>query len=209
MELSNDISVLKDLVIALLAKVEVLESEHAALRAENTDLRSRLNLNSKNSHKPPSSDGLSKKPGLPKEPPKKSGGQFGHKGRTLKMVDKPDDTKVHHAPYCPCCARIFSPADVVDVAQKRQVFDIPAPRMEVLEHQIGAVTHHPRGRVTKQILDLLAFAEAYIIRCGCLFLEGHIQNIYFFANNRVTSAFISAGRLAFMEIMRPCSSTSR
>jgi transposase len=139
MELSNDISVLKDLVMALLAKVEALESENAALRAENTDLRSRLNLNSKNSHKPPSSDGLSKKPGLPKGPPKKSGGQFGHKGKTLKMVDRPDAVVVHHVASCPCCSKVFSASDVVDVAQKRQVFDIPAPRMEVVEHQLGVV----------------------------------------------------------------------
>jgi transposase len=139
MELSNDISVLKDLVIALLGKVEALESENTVLRAENTDLRSRLKMNSKNSHKPPSSDGPAKKPGLPKGPAKKSGGQYGHKGRTLKMVDKPDDTIVHHAPCCPCCSRVFSEADVVEVAQRRQVFDIPAPRMEVVEHQLGVV----------------------------------------------------------------------
>jgi hypothetical protein len=67
------------------------------LRLENADLRSRLRLNSRNSHKPPSSDGLSKKPGLPKGPPKKSGGQFGHKGKTLKMVDKADSVEVRHA----------------------------------------------------------------------------------------------------------------
>jgi transposase len=139
MTLSDDIKVLKDLVMALLAKVEALESENAALRVENADLRSRLNLNSKNSHKPPSSDGLSKKPGLPKEPPKKSGGQFGHKGKTLKMVDTPDIVLVYHVPSCPCCSKVFSPADVVEVVQKRQVFDIPAPIMEVTEHQLGVV----------------------------------------------------------------------
>jgi transposase len=140
MELSNDISVLKGLVIALLGKVESLESENAALRAEVADLRSRLNLNSKNSHKPPSSDGLSKKPGLPKGPAKKSGGQFGHKGNTLKMVDRPDAVVVHHAPCCPCCSKVFSPADVSEeLSQRRQVFDIPAPRMEVVEHRLGAV----------------------------------------------------------------------
>ncbi|MCW5920732.1 MAG: IS66 family transposase [Saprospiraceae bacterium] len=137
MELSNDISVLKDLVMVLLAKVEALESENAALRAEVAELRSRLKMNSKNSHKPPSSDGLSKKPGLPKEPPKKSGGQLGHKGKTLKMVDTVDHVVVHHATSCSCCSKDFSTADVVEVAQKRQVFDIPAPRMEVTEHQLG------------------------------------------------------------------------
>ncbi len=139
MTLSDDIKVLKDLVMALLAKVEALESENSALRAENADLRGRLNLNSKNSHKPPSSDGLAKKPGLPKGPPKKSGGQYGHKGKTLKMVDKADDFVMHHIPCCPCCSKVFSPADVVEVVQKRQVFDIPAPRMEVTEHQLGMV----------------------------------------------------------------------
>ena len=73
MELSDDILALKDLVSVLLRRIEVLESENAALRVEVADLRSRLNLNSKNSHKPPSSDGLSKKPGLPKGPPPKQG----------------------------------------------------------------------------------------------------------------------------------------
>ncbi len=139
MELSNDMSVLKDLVMSLLAKVEALESENAALWAENVSLRSRLKLNGKNSHKPPSSDGLSKKPGLPQEPPKKSGGQLGHKGKTLEMVDKADHVVVHHATSCPCCPKVFSTADVVEVVQKRQVFDTPTPSMEVTEHQLGVV----------------------------------------------------------------------
>ena len=160
MALSNDISALKHLVTALLSRVEALESDNAALRAENAEfrrengelrrenaelrsenaeLRSRLNLNSKNSHKPPSSDGLTKKPGLPKGPAKKSGGQFGHKGRTLKMVETPDNIIRHHIPCCPCCLKVFSPSDVVEVLQKRQVFDIPEPRLEVTEHQLCSV----------------------------------------------------------------------
>ncbi|MFM9151801.1 MAG: DUF6444 domain-containing protein [Candidatus Planktophila sp.] len=139
MELSDDILALKDLVSVLLRRIEVLESENAALRVEVADLRSRLNLNSKNSHKPPTSDGLSKKPGLPKGPPKKSGGQFGHKGKTLKMVDKADSVVVHHVASCPCCSKVFSTADVIEVVQKRQVFDSPPPRMEVTEHQLGVV----------------------------------------------------------------------
>lgn len=126
--------------MTLLSRVDVLESENAALRAANAELRSSQNLNSNNSHKPPSSDGLSKKPGLPKDSPKKSGGQFGHKGKTLKMVDTPDAIVVHHVSCCPCCDKVFSASDVVEVAQKRQVFDIPAPRMEVTEHRLGVVS---------------------------------------------------------------------
>lgn len=139
MELSDDIKVLKDLVIGLLKRVEELESENAALRAEITELRSRLNQNSHNSHKPPSTDGLSKKPALPKGPAKKSGGQYGHPGKTLMMVERPDHVLVHHAPQCPCCQRVFTPSDVRWVKHKRQVFDLPAPAMEVTEHQLGAV----------------------------------------------------------------------
>lgn len=139
MELGDDIKILKDLVIRLLKRVEELEFENAALRADVADLRSKLNQNSKNSHKPPSSDGLSKKPALPKEPAKKSGGQFGHPGKTLKMVEQPDHVVVHHASYCPCCQRVFSSADVQWVESKRQVFDLPAPRLEVTEHQVGVI----------------------------------------------------------------------
>jgi transposase len=139
MEQTNDITALKDLVSVLLRRIEVLESENVALRAENAELRSRLNLNSKNSHKPPSSDGLSKKPGLPKNSPKKSGGQFGHKGKTLKMVDQPDKVVLHHAPSCPCCTKVFSASDVIFIEQKRQIFDIPEPRIEVTEHRLGPI----------------------------------------------------------------------
>jgi transposase len=145
--LSNDISVFKDLVLTLLSRVETLETENAllrtenaALKTENADLRSQLQQNSGNSHKPPSSDGLKKKPALPSHSGKKSGGQVGHKGTTLEMVSAPDSVIVHHSPRCACCCRPFSLDEVEGIAQKRQVFDIPVPRMVVTEHQIGVIT---------------------------------------------------------------------
>src|SRR5262245_28725637 len=56
-------------------------------------LERRLNLDSNNSGKPPSSDGLSRKPrinSLREKGKKRSGGQMGHKGHTLKRVEHPD-----------------------------------------------------------------------------------------------------------------------
>lgn len=54
-ELVKEIADLKALVNRLLLRIEELE-------AENADLRRQLGQNSSNSHKPPSSEGYSKKP---------------------------------------------------------------------------------------------------------------------------------------------------
>jgi transposase len=71
MDSLRDIQVLKDLVSNLLSRVSSLEEENALLRSENTQLklendslRNQLKQNSNNSHKPPSTDGLKKKPAL-------------------------------------------------------------------------------------------------------------------------------------------------
>lgn len=86
-DLVKEISDLKALVNRLLLRIEELE-------AENADLRRQLGQNSSNSHKPPSSEGYSKKPlikaALPKSEGKKSGGQRGHTGKTLQLVEHPD-----------------------------------------------------------------------------------------------------------------------
>ena len=52
----------KDLIQQLLERIEKLEKEVAKLRAENVELKKCLGKNSRNSSKPPSSDGLSKPP---------------------------------------------------------------------------------------------------------------------------------------------------
>lgn len=153
MKLPDDLQQLKDLVSQILARVSFLEAENktlkaenialkaenAELKAENQELRRRLDLNSHNSHKPPSSDGFKKKPALPKKRGNKSGGQKGHPGKTLAMVEKPDLTVVHHAEKCVECEREFRSEDVGKIVSKRQVFDIPPPKLEVVEHQLGEI----------------------------------------------------------------------
>ena len=147
MQLPDNIQELKDLVTLVLTRLEQLEQENALLKVENAqlkeenaELRRRLDLRSHNSHKPPSSDGLSKKPGIPKESGKKTGGQFGNPGKTLKMVEQADEIVIHHAHRCRHCKREFDVSEVEQIVDTRQVFDIPAPRLEVTEHQVGAIT---------------------------------------------------------------------
>ena len=132
MELPDDIQELKQIIAQLLERISQLE-------VENAELRRRLGLNSQNSNQPPSADGLAKKSVLPKESGKKSGGQLGHQGNTLRSVENADEIVVHHAVACRRCQRQFSIGDVGNIVSKRQVFDIPAPRLEVTEHQLGEI----------------------------------------------------------------------
>lgn len=100
-------------------------------------LEDRVSKNSQNSGKPPSSDGLNKP--APKSRRKrhgrKSGGQPGHVGSTLKAVSKPDQVKVYRVDQCQHCHQSLRKAKLVRY-EKRQVFDLPTVRMQVTEHRV-------------------------------------------------------------------------
>jgi len=110
----------------------------AELEAELAELRRRLGLNSTNSSKPPSSDGLKKKQRLARSlrgrSGKKSGGQAGHKGDTLRPVAKPDFVVSHEACACQHCQTPFGPQAAIGL-EKRQVFDLPERLLLVTEHR--------------------------------------------------------------------------
>ena len=134
---------LRNEVARLEAENAHLREENARLQAENAELRHRLGKNSSNSHKPPSSDGYRKKPrrssAMPKGEKRKRGGQAGHKGRTLRQVSRPDNIQVHLPHHCAVCGREVSADEAYQVVGKRQVFDLPEPKLLVTEHQLGEI----------------------------------------------------------------------
>ena len=115
-----------------------LKREIEALRAENAELRRRLGLDSSNSSKPPSSDGLKKKPrilgSLRTRSGKSSGGQKGPRGDTLRQVADPDRVVERAATLCRYCCAGLDAGSVVG-AERRQVFDLPERMIEVTEHR--------------------------------------------------------------------------
>jgi len=125
---------------------EQLVAENAELRAALTlalarigELEARLAMSSRNSGKPPSSDGLAKPapkslrgtsgrgPGRPK----------GQAGFTLERVENPDLTQTHEPHACSGCGAGLVDAPVVGV-EHRQVFDLPVIRVKVTQHDLVA-----------------------------------------------------------------------
>lgn len=125
-----------DLILHLFAQIEKL-----TLRVD--ELESQLAKNSRNSSKPPSSDGYDKpKPkSRRKNTGKRGGGQKGHAGNTLQQTDQPDAVILHSPPACAHCDFDLHETPVHDV-ERRQVFDIPPVKLQVTERQ-GVIKQCP------------------------------------------------------------------
>ncbi len=143
MSIPDNISEIKTLVQLLLDKIAAieltiskLEAENVTLKAENAELRTRLNMDSHNSSKPLSSDGLGKKPAFPKENKGKPGGQENHQGNTLNMVDHPDHFVVYQPEPGVCSCGHDLSKEPFSIIARRQVFDLPEPWAEVTEYQV-------------------------------------------------------------------------
>jgi len=137
LSLPTDIASCHALIKAQAQRIAELEAQVAIipkLLVKITELEARLNQNSGNSNRPPSTDGLKKKPALPRKKGKKRGGQPSHKGKTLKMVAQPD-VIVEHAPAHCRCGQSLANVPKQDY-MSRQVFDLPQPKLEVTEHRV-------------------------------------------------------------------------
>jgi len=122
------------------AENAVLREALAGLQSQVADLAAQVKANSRNSSKPPSSDGLAKpapkslrgrsgrRPGRPK----------GQPGATMELSDHPDKKVRHRPARCCSCGESLKSAPVTAV-ERRQVIDIPPVKAVTTEHQMLTV----------------------------------------------------------------------
>jgi transposase len=136
----------------LVAVVNEQEESLQRLQERIHGLEDQLAKNSGNSGKPPSSDGYQKPApkSLRKRHGRKSGGQVGHVGYTLKAVERPDRVEVHQVSKCNRCQTWLKRVEVTGY-EKRQVFDVPRVHIEVTEHQAEIKICPHCGEVCKAV----------------------------------------------------------
>jgi transposase len=179
-------------IAELLAEKDGQEARHAveitALRGRIAELERRVGLNSTNSSKPPSSDGLKKPPpkarrvsSLRKPSGKKTGGQPGHPGETLRRTETPNIITDHYPDACAKCSAPLTAAKATGYAA-RQVLDLPKLQPLVCtEHRAhdcrctacGAKTHarFPEDVVApvkygKRIAAFVVYSRVFSVRAG-------------------------------------------
>jgi transposase len=137
----------EEAVVGLFGK---MTDNFRVLVARMQTLEDRLAKNSSNSGKPPSSDGYNKPApkSLRKRHGRKSGGQAGHAGYTLKAIEHPDREEVHRVSHCHHCQRPLEEVEASGI-EKRQVFDVPRVQMEVTEHKAEIKRCPDCGEISK------------------------------------------------------------
>src|SRR5260221_9867842 len=115
------------LMAGLQAQVAELRVQNGRLEARVQALEARLATDSHNSSRPPASDGPGVKPrpkSLRTPSGRKPGGQAGHAGATLRLVDEPDEVQVHAPARCAAWGRSLQGIPALR-GERRQVVDLP------------------------------------------------------------------------------------
>lgn len=162
LDLTERLAALSQELSVLRRENTALKEENAALKAENAKLKAQLNQHSGNSSQPPSQDKpwqkTARRSAMPKPKGNNKGGQFGHDGRTLEMVAPEEADKVEPLPpkVCACCGEAFAAEAEGEVVARRQVFDVPDPKLHVTEYQrlvctCGRCGHQQAGEFPPEV----------------------------------------------------------
>jgi transposase len=131
------------------AVIEQQQVQIEQLQVRVLELEGRLSKNSSNSSKPPSSDGMKRKPkSQRKKSGKAPGGQNGRIGKGLAQIDDPDSVLTHTPVSCHGCGSNLNETDGT-CAERRQIFDIPYPKIFVTEHRVEEKICPCCGEITR------------------------------------------------------------
>lgn len=115
--------------------IMILVEEIRELKDQVKKLQDQVNQNSRNSGKPPSSDGLRKPPVNLRKSGGKKGAPKGHQGHTLHQIEHPDHIiTLPTGVTCEHCCSTLQDATWIG-HEKRQVFDLPVPKLMVTEYR--------------------------------------------------------------------------
>jgi transposase len=131
-------------------RVEALEQQYEVLKAENRLLEEQLQLNSKNSSKPPSQDRGRGFNSQEKPPGKKQrGGQPGHEGheRRLYPIEQCQVVEEHYPESCIECGAALAGWD--SKPYRVQIKEIPPIVPQVIEHRFHRLSCRHCGVATR------------------------------------------------------------
>ncbi len=132
---------------ARIAKLEALVEQ---LSAKIKELERRLDQDSSNSDKPPSSDPPHRPPRQKRERGKRSpGGQPGHEGHARELLppEQVDDIQEHKPPECRGCGRKLRGEDPSPL--RHQVTEVPVVQPTVVEHRLHCLECPGCGEQTR------------------------------------------------------------
>jgi transposase len=131
-------------------EIKRLREHNAILQEKVRELTARLNQDSSNSSKPPSSDVPWRERRKQKPTGRKSGGQPGREGKTRKPLppEEVDRTIPVMPERCVGCRSTLRPEDVAGDPLRHQVIEIPPVVAEVVEYVLHALKCRRCGEVT-------------------------------------------------------------
>lgn len=163
---------LADLPPAVVEFIRAILAENAALKARVADLEAKLNRNSTNSSRPPSTD----PPAVKRAPPrpatgKKRGGQPGHPRHERALVEHPDRVRECRPAACRRCRRPLAGEDPAPL--RHQVTELPPVRPVVTEYRCHRLRCPGCGATTCGGLPAgVAGQDGPRLRAACALLTG-------------------------------------
>jgi transposase len=115
----------------LIALIRTQAAEISALKARIAELERRLGLDSSDSGKPPSSDGLKKPLGVRSSREQSGKRPGGQKGEPLRQVAEADSIVDHFPASCAACGAAVTPAARAGHSARASVIPIPTPNVSM------------------------------------------------------------------------------